>query len=158
MKQSLTLISAALLSMSVSAQSSKYIVANAYAQSGCDGKTNQISSINTGQCYYAKEECLTNPSLKPECDFLSKQSIGEELDVSFIASCDGNKIIAKAFTGKGCTDQSKAIGSGDLTIPNEICLLNFKLVCSNNPKYEIASSDASSIQGSLLGLLGLLFV
>ena len=133
-------------------------MANSFEQSGCDGKANQISNINTGQCYYAQEECKTNPSLQPECDFLSKQSIGEELDISFIASCDGDQISAKAYFGRGCDDPSKTFGNTSLVIPSKTCLLNFKLVCSNDPKYEIPTSGASAITGSMLGLLGLLVV
>jgi len=137
--------------------SKKYVVANAFESSGCGGDVTEISSINTGQCYYAKKECVTNPDLAPECDFLRSQPFGD--DISFIATCEGDKILAKAFNGEGCTDASKAIANGQtLPIPVDQCLLNFKLGCSDNPKETLKSkSSASSIRG-ILSLLGLLFV
>jgi hypothetical protein len=129
--------------------SKKYVVANAFESSGCGGDVTEISSINTGQCYYAKKECVTNPDLAPECDFLRSQPFGD--DISFIATCEGDKILAKAFNGEGCTDASKAIAN--LPISVNQCLLNYKLVCSDNPNYKTTDLVSSSYSTSMMKAL-----
>jgi len=160
MKQTIALIAAStILSMPVAAQGGKKIVANAFTSSSCGGDATQKSIINSGQCYYAKKECGTNPDLKPECQFLKTQTTGD--DVSFIATCQGDNIMAKAFIGEGCTDASKAIGQ-ELPIPVDRCINTFKFVCvestSETTKPEpVNISSASTIQG-ILGLLALFFV
>lgn len=104
----------------------KYVVANSYSAAGCDGSITDVTSISTDQCFYAKSECLNNPSLKPECEFLAAQSLGD--DLSFIAECKGGVLSALAFKGRGCTanaNGSNVYNDGQpLTIPAKICISN----------------------------------
>jgi hypothetical protein len=159
MQSKLNLICASVLVMSANAQSNKYIVANAFASAGCGGQSTETTHINTGQCYYAKEECGKNPDLAPECDFLKQSTLGE--DISFKATCNGGKISAIAYTGKGCDNQAKALNNGSpLPIPDDTCLANFKLQCSDDPNAKAISGSVglTSITGMISGLLALIFV
>ena len=145
-------------SLSLSAKAQKYIVANSYNQAGCDGAVSGVSNINTGQCYYAKEECSKpNTNLAPECEYLNSLSFGD--DISFVATCTGGKISAIGYKGKGCTDKSNAINNGTtINIPVDQCLLNFKLYCSDNPQFKNLNSGSKSIPGMVLGMIAMIFV
>jgi hypothetical protein len=104
----------------------KYVVANTFGSAGCDGSVVGVTSISTDKCFYAKDECLNNPDLKPECEFLASQSLDE--DLSFIAECKNGVLSALAYKGRGCStngNASKAFNDGEpLTIPSKVCLAN----------------------------------
>ena len=159
MQSKVNLITASLLVMSANAQSNKYIVANSFASAGCGGESSGTTNINTGQCYYAKEECGKNPALAPECEFLKAQTLGE--DLSFKATCSGGKISAVAFNGKGCDNPATAIANGTaIQIPGDVCLANFKLQCSDDPnaKAKASSAGLAAIPGMITGILAFLFL
>ena len=88
-----------------------------------------MSSVKTDQCYYAKTECLSNVDLKPECEFLAAQSLGD--DLSFFAQCKNGFLSAFAFKGQGCTansNSSNLFNKGEpITIPVKVCMSNVSL-------------------------------
>ena len=180
MHSKLNLITAFLLGMSANAQSNKYIVANSFAAAGCGGESSGTTHINTGQCYYLKEECGKNPALAPECKLFKAQTLGE--DLSFKATCSAGKISIVVFNGKGCDNPATALANGTaLQTPDNVCLSNFKLQCSDDPNgksttaaisdrsfptssknnpivSQIPSSADTDIPGILLGLVSLFIV
>jgi hypothetical protein len=103
----------------------KYVVANAFGSAGCEGSVTSVTSISTDKCYYAKSECLNNPNLKPECEFLAAQSLGD--DISFVAECKNGFLTALAYKGD-CPangNSSNVFNNGQpLTIPSKVCLSN----------------------------------
>ena len=101
----------------------KYIVANSYGSSGCDGPILGITSINADQCYYATEECKTNPNLGPECEYLQSMSIG--LNVSLIGKCKNGAVLGDAYVGNACSGNENALMiTSSLSLPVNSCLLN----------------------------------
>ena len=159
MSKTIALITAAIfLSTSVTAQKEmKHVVANGYENSGCSGSTLKTAAIETGKCYDAKKECNSNPDLDFVCQFLENLSLGT--DISFIASCKGESINAEAWKGAGCNGEKVGGNDGRIPIPTNTCLQDFKLVCSNNPNYQIPEqSSATSVNVGIFGLFGLLIL
>jgi hypothetical protein len=139
MTQGVSLITAAVvLSMSVTSQG-LYIVTNAYEIAGCGGKLTQKASLSPGICVSAKQECGSNQQLQAACGYLKSLPVGD--DISFIATCRGQQIVASVFKGAGC-DQSQALGS--LPVPVNSCLSDFKFACSDDPNYVIPNNSSES--------------
>ena len=125
------------LALTANAQQ-KYIVANSYTESGCKGQVSSISSFEAGRCYnYAEERCGGNP--ESVCDYFGTKPLSA--NISFVASCKNGTISFVAYNRKGCNSSPY---NTTINLYNPTCLKDFKLVCSDDPKYNSSSSNETN--------------
>lgn len=110
----------------------KFIVGNSYELPGCSGPVLSTASINTDQCYYARDECVKNKGLEPECEYLKSLSLGT--DISLIGTCQNGSLVAAAYLGDACAGglENATLLTNGFVLPTDSCIL--KVSYSNSFK------------------------